>query len=60
LDAAYEEIILSMNNSAQDRINYADTLTSETIEILRTLEKRNEDAKKKVGLMISSDHIEEF
>ncbi|KIM35924.1 hypothetical protein M413DRAFT_325021 [Hebeloma cylindrosporum] len=47
LDAAFDEIITSMFNSAQDHINLADALTSQTIEILRILEKKNEEVKKK-------------
>ncbi|PPQ86318.1 hypothetical protein CVT25_005619 [Psilocybe cyanescens] len=47
LDNAYEELIKSMSNTAQDHLNFADALTSQTIEILRILEKRNEDSKKK-------------
>ncbi|KAF8968963.1 hypothetical protein BDZ97DRAFT_1797220 [Flammula alnicola] len=46
LEGAYDAIITSMVNSAQDHINYADILTSQTIEILRIMEKRNEEAKK--------------
>jgi hypothetical protein len=47
IDAAFDEIITSMSNSAQDHINLADTLTVQTIEILKILEKKNEEVKKK-------------
>jgi hypothetical protein len=48
LERAYDAIINSMITSAQDHINYADAIASQTIETLRILEKRNDDAKKKV------------
>ena len=47
IDAAFDEIIASMSNSAQDHINLADALTSQTIEILKILEKKNDELKKK-------------
>ena len=47
IDAAFDEIIASMSNSAQDHIKFADTLTTQTIEILKILEKKNEEVKKK-------------
>ena len=47
IDAAFDEIIASMSSSAQDHINLADTLTAQTIEILKILEKKNEEVKKK-------------
>ncbi|KJA24386.1 hypothetical protein HYPSUDRAFT_38820 [Hypholoma sublateritium FD-334 SS-4] len=47
LERAYDSIIESTANSAQDHINYADKITLETIETLRTVGKRNEEAKKK-------------
>lgn len=37
-----------MSTTAQDHINFANGLTSQTIEVLRILEKRNEESKKKV------------
>jgi hypothetical protein len=48
IDAAFDEIIASMSNSAQDHINLADALTTQTIEIFKILEKKNEEVKKKV------------
>ncbi|KAF8192143.1 hypothetical protein BJ912DRAFT_963009 [Pholiota molesta] len=50
LERAYDAIINSMITSAQDHINYADAIASQTIETLRILEKRNDDAKKKETL----------
>ncbi|KDR82365.1 hypothetical protein GALMADRAFT_237644 [Galerina marginata CBS 339.88] len=47
LDQAYEEIIKSMVNTSQDHIVFADALTSQIIDVLKVLEKSNEDAKKK-------------
>jgi len=47
LDAAYDEIIGSVTNSAQDHINHADAITAQIIETLRVLERRHDEAKKK-------------
>lgn len=52
MDAAYTEIINSMSNTAQDHINIADALTSQVVEVLRAVERKNDDTKKKVELRI--------
>ena len=39
-----------MSNSSQDHINFADTLTSQAIDILKILERKNEEVKKKACL----------
>ncbi|KAG6853570.1 hypothetical protein C0991_003166 [Blastosporella zonata] len=44
--AAYSELIDSMTNSAQDHVNIADGLTTQVVEVLREVEKKNEDAQK--------------
>lgn len=44
---AYDEIINSTLNSAQDHIDLAEKLTAEVVEVLRTMERRNDDIKKK-------------
>jgi hypothetical protein len=48
LNAAYDEIMNSMVSTAQDHVNIADALTSQVVDVLKALEKKNEDAKKKV------------
>ncbi|KAG5633046.1 hypothetical protein DXG03_008700, partial [Asterophora parasitica] len=36
-----------MSTTSLDHVNIADTLTSQVVDVLRTVEKRNEEAKKK-------------
>ncbi|KAF8904120.1 hypothetical protein CPB84DRAFT_1835747 [Gymnopilus junonius] len=47
LNQAYDEIIQSMADTAQDHYGFADALTSQMIEILKILGKRNEETKKR-------------
>ncbi|KAF5330266.1 hypothetical protein D9758_014458 [Tetrapyrgos nigripes] len=47
LNAAYDSILNSMVTSAQDHLNVADVLTTQVVEILKILEKKNEDVQKK-------------
>ncbi|KAG2010325.1 hypothetical protein CC2G_013159 [Coprinopsis cinerea AmutBmut pab1-1] len=47
LNAAYDEIINSIASTAEDHINIADSVTGQVVEVLRVLERRNEEAKKK-------------
>ncbi|CAA7269111.1 unnamed protein product [Cyclocybe aegerita] len=47
LNAAYDEILTSFTNTAQDHLNNADALATQTIEVLRGLERKNADSKKK-------------
>lgn len=53
LNQAYEGIIQSMADTAQDHSAFSDDLTSQLIEVLKILEKRNEDAKKKANIFVS-------
>ncbi|KAG6889878.1 hypothetical protein C0995_013852 [Termitomyces sp. Mi166 len=46
LISAYTELMDSMTNTAQDHVNLADSLTSQVVEVLRGVEKKNEEAKK--------------
>jgi hypothetical protein len=48
LDKAYSEIVASTANAAQDHLNIADALNSQVVEVLRILERRSEEMKKKV------------
>ncbi|KAJ3507047.1 hypothetical protein NLJ89_g6523 [Agrocybe chaxingu] len=50
LNTAYDEILTSFTNSAQDHLNNADNWATQTVEVLRGLERKNVDSKKKVGL----------
>jgi len=48
LDNAYDALINSISDVAQDHLGIANAISSQIIEVLRTLEKRNDEAKKKV------------
>ncbi|KAG6908313.1 hypothetical protein DXG01_005349 [Tephrocybe rancida] len=43
---AYGELVDSMGNTAQDHVNIADGLTTQVIDVLRGVEKKNQDAQK--------------
>ncbi|KAL9710925.1 Protein BZZ1 [Leucoagaricus gongylophorus] len=47
LDNAYDALINSISDVAQDHLGIANAISSQIIEVLRTLEKRNDEAKKK-------------
>ncbi|KAF5369126.1 hypothetical protein D9615_010422 [Tricholomella constricta] len=47
LNAAYTELMDSMATTAQDHVNIADGLTTQVVEVLKTVEKKSEEAKKK-------------
>ncbi|KAJ8523239.1 hypothetical protein ONZ45_g333 [Pleurotus djamor] len=47
LNAAYGEIMNSLVNTAQDHINVADNLTTQVVDVLKLVEKKNEELKKK-------------
>ena len=49
LISAYTELIDSMAHTAQDHVNIADGFTSQVVEVLRGVEKKNEEAKKTVS-----------
>jgi hypothetical protein len=48
LSTAYDEVIASVVNHAQDHMNNADILNNETIETLKRLSRHSDEAKKKV------------
>jgi hypothetical protein len=39
-----------MANTAQDHVTIADALTSQVVEVLKAIERKNEETKKKVKL----------
>lgn len=47
LHTAYDEILNSMVSTAQDHVNIADALTSQVVEVLRSVGKKNEESRKK-------------
>ncbi|GLB45480.1 putative fes/CIP4, and EFC/F-BAR homology domain containing protein [Lyophyllum shimeji] len=47
LNAAYTELIDSLVTTAQDHVSIADNLTSQVVDVLKGVEKKNEEAKKK-------------
>lgn len=53
LAKAYEALITSIGETTQEHISLADSLSSQVIEVLRILEKRCGDTKKKVKLAFS-------
>ncbi|KAG6827113.1 hypothetical protein H0H92_013157 [Tricholoma furcatifolium] len=46
LIAAYTELMDSLANTAHDHVSIADGLTSQVVEVLKAIEKKNEEAKK--------------
>jgi hypothetical protein len=49
LDNAYDALINSITDAAQDHLSIADALSSQVVEVLRAVEQRSDDAKKKVA-----------
>ncbi|KAJ7928075.1 hypothetical protein B0H13DRAFT_2248511 [Mycena leptocephala] len=47
LNAAFNEIISSMANTAQDHVNLADALNTQVIDVLKVVERKQEELKKK-------------
>ncbi|RXW24100.1 hypothetical protein EST38_g1789 [Candolleomyces aberdarensis] len=47
LNVAYDEIINSISSTAEDHLGIADAVTSQVVEVLRVVERKNEEAKKK-------------
>ncbi|THV03882.1 hypothetical protein K435DRAFT_827005 [Dendrothele bispora CBS 962.96] len=47
LNAVYDGIINSMVSSAQDHLNIAEVLTTQVVDALKVLEKKNEETQKK-------------
>ena len=48
LGRAYTELINSFSESAQDHVNLADGLDAQVVNALKLVEKRHDEAKKKV------------
>jgi len=48
LDNAYDALINSISDVAQDHLSIAEAMSSQIIEVMQTLVKRNDEAKKKV------------
>ena len=48
LGRAYTELVNSFSESAQDHVNLADGLDAQVVNALKLVEKRHEEAKKKV------------
>lgn len=48
LGRAYTELINSFSESAQDHVNLADGLDAQVVNALKLMEKKHEEAKKKV------------
>lgn len=51
LGRAYTELINSFSESAQDHVNLADGLDAQVVNVLKMVEKRHEEAKKKVPVL---------
>ena len=49
LNVAYDQIITSIVDSAQDHIKLADEFNSQIVEVLKGVERKNEEARKKVS-----------
>ena len=49
LNVAYDQIIASIVDSAQNHIKLADELNSQVVEVLKGVERKNEESKKKVS-----------
>ncbi|KAF8073423.1 hypothetical protein FPV67DRAFT_1605812 [Lyophyllum atratum] len=47
LNAAYTELMDSLVTTAKDHVSIADNLTSQVVDVLKGVEKKNEEAKKK-------------
>jgi hypothetical protein len=52
LNAAFNEIISSMANTAQDHVNLADALNTQVIDVLKVVERKQEELKKKVDFQV--------
>jgi len=56
LGRAYTQLISSFSESAQDHVNLADGLDAQVVNALKLVEKRHEEAKKKVHALSESTH----
>jgi formin-binding protein 1 len=52
LNVAYDQIITSTVDSALNHIKLADELNSQVVEVLKGVERKNEEAKKKVSRLL--------
>ena len=57
LNVAYDQIITSIVDSAQNHIKLADELNSQVVDVLKGVERKNEEAKKKVSRFATSYFI---
>ena len=48
LNVAYDEIIGSMARTAEDHLSIADAVNTQVVDVLRIVERRNDETKKKV------------
>jgi hypothetical protein len=53
LNTAYTELITSTANIAQGHVDIADTLNTQVVDVLKALERKNDEMKKKVGYDIT-------
>ncbi|KAJ7069661.1 hypothetical protein C8F01DRAFT_1113519 [Mycena amicta] len=47
MNTAFNEIISSMSSSAQDHVNLADAFTTQVVDVLKAVERKGEEVKKK-------------
>ncbi|KAK0188060.1 hypothetical protein F5146DRAFT_1207876 [Armillaria mellea] len=47
LNTAYDGIIQSMTNTAEDHVNVAEVMTSQVVDVLKALGRKNDETKKK-------------
>jgi hypothetical protein len=52
VDAAYSQVIGLIADSAQDHVKLADAIGAQVVEVLKSVEKRHDDAKKKVRSIV--------
>ena len=52
LNVAYDQIITSIVDSAQNHIKLADELNSQVVEVLKGVERKSEEVKKKVSRLL--------
>ena len=57
LNVAYDQIITSIVDSAQNHIKLADELNSQVVEVLKEVERKNEEAKKKVSQLATRNRL---
>lgn len=50
LNAAYTALVEAFSGASQDHISIADALSTQVVDVLRNVEQRGAEAKKKVGV----------